>query len=69
MPPNCSARHTRVDAVGSQAHLAALSFNGNKIVTTGGGGAILTNDEELGRRAKHHHDHGKAAAQMGFRAR
>jgi perosamine synthetase len=40
-------------AVGSQARLAALSFNGNKIVTTGGGGAILTNDEELARRAKH----------------
>jgi perosamine synthetase len=40
-------------AVGSQARLAALSFNGNKIVTTGGGGAILTNDEELGHRAKH----------------
>jgi perosamine synthetase len=40
-------------AVGSQARLAALSFNGNKIVTTGGGGAILTNNEELGRRAKH----------------
>jgi perosamine synthetase len=39
--------------VGSQARLAALSFNGNKIVTTGGGGAILTNEEELGRRAKH----------------
>jgi perosamine synthetase len=39
--------------VGSQARLAALSFNGNKIVTTGGGGAILTDDEELGRRAKH----------------
>lgn len=40
-------------AVGSRARLAALSFNGNKIVTTGGGGAILSNDEELGRRAKH----------------
>jgi perosamine synthetase len=39
--------------VGSRARLAALSFNGNKIVTTGGGGAILTDDEELGRRAKH----------------
>ena len=39
--------------VGSQARLAATSFNGNKIVTTGGGGAILTNDEELGRHAKH----------------
>ncbi len=40
-------------AVGSRARLAALSFNGNKIVTAGGGGAILTNDEDLGRRAKH----------------
>ncbi len=39
--------------VGSQARLAALSFNGNKIVTTGGGGAILTDDVDLGRRAKH----------------
>jgi perosamine synthetase len=43
----------RGHAIGSQARLAALSFNGNKIVTTGGGGAILTNDDELGRRAKH----------------
>lgn len=33
--------------------LAALSFNGNKIITTGGGGAILTDDEELGDQAKH----------------
>jgi len=33
--------------------VAALSFNGNKIVTTGGGGAILTDDEDLGRLAKH----------------
>lgn len=32
---------------------AALSFNGNKIVTAGGGGAILTNDGEIARRAKH----------------
>lgn len=40
-------------AVGSQARFAALSFNGNKIVTTGGGGAILTNDEDIGNRAKH----------------
>ncbi|WP_303799741.1 LegC family aminotransferase [Alicyclobacillus macrosporangiidus] len=38
---------------GGFGRLAALSFNGNKIVTTGGGGAILTNDEELGRQAKH----------------
>jgi perosamine synthetase len=41
-------RHT-----GNWGCLAALSFNGNKIITTGGGGAILTNDEELGARAKH----------------
>lgn len=39
--------------VGSDSMLAALSFNGNKVMTTGGGGAILTNDPELGRRAKH----------------
>lgn len=32
---------------------AALSFNGNKVLTTGGGGAILTNDEQLADRAKH----------------
>lgn len=38
---------------GSFGMLAALSFNGNKIVTTGGGGAILTCDEALARRAKH----------------
>ena len=41
-------RHT-----GNFGRVAALSFNGNKVVTTGGGGAILTNDPELGRRAKH----------------
>lgn len=32
---------------------AAISFNGNKIITTGGGGMILTNDEALENRAKH----------------
>jgi len=42
------SRHT-----GTFGRLAALSFNGNKILTTGGGGAILTNDEELGKLAKH----------------
>jgi perosamine synthetase len=41
-------RHT-----GTMGKLAALSFNGNKIVTTGGGGAILTNDLELAKLAKH----------------
>ncbi len=40
-------------AAGTLGEVAALSFNGNKIVTTGGGGAILTRDSELARRAKH----------------
>lgn len=38
---------------GNFGKVAALSFNGNKIITTGGGGAILTNDEELADYAKH----------------
>ena len=38
---------------GSFGLLAALSFNGNKIVTTGGGGAIVTDDPSVARRAKH----------------
>ncbi len=33
--------------------LAAISFNGNKIITTGGGGMILTDDESLAIKAKH----------------
>lgn len=41
-------RHT-----GTFGKLAALSFNGNKIMTTGGGGAILTNDGKLAQMAKH----------------
>ena len=41
-------RHT-----GNVGRVAALSFNGNKVLTTGGGGAILTNDAALGARAKH----------------
>lgn len=39
--------------LGGFGRVAALSFNGNKIVTTGGGGAIVTDDEALARRAKH----------------
>lgn len=39
--------------VGLVGAIAALSFNGNKIVTTGGGGAILTHDDKLGPLAKH----------------
>ncbi|MBP0726735.1 LegC family aminotransferase [Bacillus sp. RG28] len=38
---------------GNFGKIAALSFNGNKIVTTGGGGAILTNDLEIAKMAKH----------------
>lgn len=38
---------------GRFSRLAAISFNGNKIVTTGGGGAILTDDEGLADLAKH----------------
>jgi len=38
---------------GSLSVAAALSFNGNKVVTTGGGGAIVTNDEALAIRLKH----------------
>lgn len=38
---------------GTFGKLAAISFNGNKIVTAGGGGAILTNDEQLAKTAKH----------------
>lgn len=41
-------RHT-----GTFGALAAISFNGNKIVTSGGGGAILTNNDEFAARAKH----------------
>jgi len=41
-------RHT-----GTFGTVAALSFNGNKVITTGGGGAILTNDPLLAKRAKH----------------
>ena len=38
---------------GTLSSLAAISFNGNKILTTGGGGAIVTNDKALAERAKH----------------
>ena len=33
--------------------VAALSFNGNKIITTGGGGALLTNNKKIAEKAKH----------------
>lgn len=38
---------------GGLGRVAALSFNGNKILTTGGGGAIVTDDPVLAQRAKH----------------
>ena len=38
---------------GTIGKLAALSFNGNKILTAGGGGIILTNDKKLAVQAKH----------------
>ena len=38
---------------GRGAHLAAFSFNGNKIVTTGGGGALASDDPALIDRARH----------------
>lgn len=38
---------------GRTGHLAAFSFNGNKIATSGGGGCVVTDDESIGRRAKH----------------
>jgi len=39
--------------VGGDGRWAALSFNGNKILTTGGGGALLTDDEEFAQLARH----------------
>ncbi len=42
-----AGRHT-----GTFARTAALSFNGNKIITCGGGGMLLTGDEELAERAR-----------------
>ncbi|MEA5088414.1 LegC family aminotransferase [Solidesulfovibrio sp.] len=39
--------------MGGFGRCAALSFNGNKIVTTGGGGAVVTNDEAVYRLARH----------------
>jgi perosamine synthetase len=39
--------------VGGFGVTAALSFNGNKIVTTGGGGALISTCPDLAKRAKH----------------
>ncbi len=40
-------------AAGALGQTAALSFNGNKIITTGGGGAVVTRDPTLAARARH----------------
>ena len=37
---------------GSSGTAAALSFNGNKIITTSGGGALVTDDESIARRVR-----------------
>jgi dTDP-4-amino-4,6-dideoxygalactose transaminase len=37
---------------GSTGAAAALSFNGNKIITTSGGGALVTDDESIARRVR-----------------
>ncbi len=36
---------------GTFGHAAALSFNGNKIITTSGGGALVTKDERMKKKA------------------
>ena len=38
---------------GTLGTVAALSFNGNKIMTTGGGGMILCQSDQLAKQAKH----------------
>jgi len=38
---------------GSLGEFAAISFNGNKVITTGGGGMVLCRDQDVGLRAKH----------------
>jgi dTDP-4-amino-4,6-dideoxygalactose transaminase len=38
---------------GSFGHAAAVSFNGNKVMTTSGGGALLTDDADTARRARY----------------
>ena len=49
-------------AAGSIGDLAALSFNGNKIVTCGGGGAVVSDDAEWAQRARHLSTQAKADA-------
>ena len=51
---------------GMTGKAAAISFNGNKIITTGGGGMILTDDDELALRARHITTTAKRADQWEF---
>jgi len=51
---------------GSLGRVAAISFNGNKIITTGGGGAIVTDDPDLAARAKHLTTTAKVAHRWAF---
>ena len=51
---------------GGLGRVAAISFNGNKILTTGGGGALVTDDIELARRAKHLTTTAKVPHQWAF---
>jgi dTDP-4-amino-4,6-dideoxygalactose transaminase len=38
---------------GSMGNAAALSFNGNKVITTSGGGALVTDDDEVARKVRY----------------
>lgn len=45
--------HHRGRPAGSFGRAAALSFNGNKMITTSGGGALVTNERELADRCRY----------------
>lgn len=51
---------------GSLSGIAALSFNGNKIVTTGGGGAVLVQDDDLAKKLRHLSTTGKLPHKWHF---
>lgn len=43
----------KIAHAGTFGDCAAISFNGNKIMTTGGGGMLITNDEHIANMARH----------------
>jgi dTDP-4-amino-4,6-dideoxygalactose transaminase len=43
----------RTRPAGSFGTVAAVSFNGNKVITTSGGGALLTDDPDMARRTRY----------------